>query len=166
MHILLHITRSSISFTSSHITQLPDTDTTIPPSPSLPSPPSPSPPPPVPITTTPSISIPTTTSPIASLTARAANTHMRSQAERYEHDEEQDGPQRRHGHARHGGRVHDEGQAGARGHDVLHLHAELRRQEAQDAEDDEAGEHGRRAVGEGDHDGVSGEVYRDQFRFI
>lgn len=80
---------------------------------------------------------------------------LRAEAQCAEHGEEENGPEAADRHAADCLGVGDEGEAGALRHHVLHLGVHLVRHEADDAEDDEAGEDGGEAVADANVEGVS-----------
>ncbi len=75
-----------------------------------------------------------------------AKTHLRVQTQEDDHDEEEDTPQGRHGHLRHGFRVGDEGEAGSALRHLPDMHALLVRHKAQNAEYHEPGKERRSGI--------------------
>ena len=74
-------------------------------------------------------------------------SHLTSQTKQHNHDEEEDRPQLRQRHLGDSFRVSDKSQARSLRRDFINAHALFVRHEAEDGEDDEAGEEARAAVG-------------------
>ena len=85
---------------------------------------------------------------------RLHTTELRVDAQGEQHDEEEEGPERRGSDGQHHLRVHEECQARTTLHHVLHLHTLGGGHVAQDREDDDSREEAGEGVDTADEDGV------------